>query len=480
MNVKLIARLQGAILLIEAAAMVPSLVIAVIYGDVTDIHAMASAITLTLAVGLPMRCISKPDNLNTRAKEGLACVGMSWLMMSAFGAIPFMVSDMLPNFVDAFFEAVSGFTTTGATVVTSFSPYPHGVMFWRACIHWIGGMGVLVLTMALLPKLTGHTAHLIRAESPGPTFSKLVPKMGDSAKILYIIYFFLTLIEFIALLIAGLNPYDAAIHAMSTAGTGGFSNYAASVGAFMNPAAEWIITIFMFLFGVNFALFFKVLTKDVKGALKSEELHWYLAFAVLAIGYITWKLIPIYGSFSEALRYSSFQVGSFMSTTGFATADINTWPNSVQMVLVALMFVGSCAGSTAGGMKVVRIALLFKQGGRAIQTTFQPRKIKVLHFEGQAVSPTVLSQVAVFAFVYVTTVVLGAVLISLDECYGFSTNFTSALSCVSNVGPVLGGISDMSGYSAFSKVVMSLLMLCGRLELFPMLVLIHPDLYRKG
>ena len=470
----------GSILLIEAAAMVPSLLIAFLYRDPGDARALTISILITCLAALPLRLVSKEENTALRAKEGFASVGLCWIALAVFGCLPFIFSGMLPHFIDALFETVSGLTTTGATVLTNYDVYPHGTMFWRAFTHWIGGMGVLVLTMALLPKLTQHTSHLIRAESPGPTFSKLVPKMGDSAKILYVIYIVLTAIEFLLLVLVGLKPYDAILHAMSTAGTGGFSNYAASVGAFQSPVVDFIITVFMFLFGVNFALYFKAITGDIKGAAGDEELRWYLLAAAAAILFIASRLVPIYGDFLTALRYSAFQVGSFMSTTGFCTADINTWPGSVQMLLVVLMFMGSCAGSTAGGIKVVRIALLFKQGKREIGRTFQPRRVKVIHFEEKGVDKSVLQQVSVFAFVYMATILGGAFLISLDECYGFSTNFTSALSCVSNVGPVLGGISDMSGYSYFSKVVMSFLMLCGRLELFPMLILLHPDLYRKG
>ena len=356
-------------------------------------------------------------------------------------------------------------------------------MFWRSFTHWIGGMGVLVLTLALLPQMSGRTSHLVRAESPGPSLSKIVPKMGDSAKILYIIYGVLTALEFVVLMIAGMNPYDAAIHAVGTAGTGGFSNYGASVAAFNSPAIEWIITFFMLLFGVNFALFYRMLLKDWKSVVRNEELRWYLCIAGAAILFISLMITPAYGDFLTALRYGAFQVASIISTTGFATANFDLWPQAVKMVILLLMFVGSCAGSTAGGMKIVRVALLSKQGKREVRRTFQPRKVQVVRFEGKGVEETMLHQVAVFAFVYIALILTGMFLISLDGRFGFETNFTAALTCVSNVGPGLasvGPVENFAGYSDFSKVVLSMLMLAGRLELFPILVLFHPSLWKKG
>ena len=482
MNKRLVLRLLGAILLIEALAMAPSLAISFLYGD-GDALALLSSMALLAALGFPAWRFAHPREQNLRAREGFLVVALSWVLLSAFGALPFVISGLIPNYIDAFFEAVSGFTTTGATLMGNFDGLPRGVMFWRSFTHWIGGMGVLVLTLALLPQMTGRSSHLVRAESPGPSLSKIVPKMGDTAKILYLIYGALTMIELAALIIAGMSPYDAAIHAMGTAGTGGFSNYGSSVGAFDSAVIDAIITFFMVLFGINFALFYRVLVGGWRDALRSEELHWYLALFAGSTLFVSLMILPQYGTFLNALRYGSFQVATIMSTTGYATADFNLWPQAVKALIVVLMFIGSCAGSTAGGIKVVRVGILCKLGCREVRRTFQPRKVQVVRFEGKGVEENRLTQVSVFFFVYVLLVLVGMFLVSLEGLYDLETNFTAVLTCISNVGPGLGHVGpveNFSGYGPFAKVVLSLLMLAGRLELFPILVLFHPSAWRKG
>lgn len=482
MNIRLILRMLGAISLIEAAAMLPSAIISLIYGDGDFLPLLMSAL-IAAAVGLLMRTVSKPKDTGMRAREGFVSVALAWILLSVLGALPFVFSGFLPHFVDALFEAISGFTTTGATVVTNFDHMPHGVAFWRSFTHWIGGMGVLVLTLAFLPKITGNTSHLVRAESPGPTLSKIMPKMGDTAKMLYLIYLVLTIIEFIILMIAGMNPYDAAIHAMGTAGTGGFSNYGASVGAFNSTVIEVIITIFMVLFGINFALFYQLITGHWKEVVRNEELRWYLSIFIVAFALMTLFILPYYGSLGSALRYAGFQVASLMSTTGYATADFAQWPSSAQMLVFVLLFVGSCAGSTAGGIKTVRIALAVKQGRREIRHAFQQRKVQRVRFEGRGVEEQMLHQVMIYIFVYVFLALLGGFLISLENKYDVLTNFTASLTCISNVGPGLAGVGpaeNFAGYGIFAKLVMSLLMLAGRLELYPLLVLFHPAAWRRS
>ncbi len=482
MNKRLVLRLLGAILLIEALAMAPSLAISLLYGD-GDALALLSSMALLAALGFPAWRFAHPREQNLRAREGFLVVALSWVLLSAFGALPFVISGLIPNYIDAFFEAVSGFTTTGATVLGNFEGVPRGVMFWRSFTHWIGGMGVLVLTLALLPQMTGRSSHLVRAESPGPSLSKIVPKMGDTAKILYLIYGVLTVIELAALIIAGMSPYDAAIHAMGTAGTGGFSNYGSSIGAFDSAAIDAIITFFMVLFGINFALFYRVLVGGWRDAIRSEELRWYLALFAGSTLFVSLMILPQYGTFLNALRYGSFQVATIMSTTGYATADFNLWPQAVKALIVVLMFIGSCAGSTAGGIKVVRVGILCKLGCREVRRTFQPRKVQVVRFEGKGVEENRLTQVSAFFFVYVLLVLAGMFLVSLEGLYDLETNFTAVLTCISNVGPGLGHVGpveNFSGYGPFAKVVLSLLMLAGRLELFPILVLFHPSAWRKG
>ena len=482
MSRKLIFRLIGSMLLVEALAMIPALIIALIYRD-GDAPALAISIALLLLIGGPMYLFfRKSEGGNLRAREGFLAVALSWILLSFFGALPFVFSGLIPNFISALFEAVSGFTTTGATVLTNFDNLPHGVIFWRSFTHWIGGMGVLVLTLALLPRMSGRSSHLVRAESPGPTLSKIVPKMGDTAKILYLIYAALTVLEFIILMIAGMNAYDAAIHALGTAGTGGFSNKADSVGAFNSPVIEGIITVFMVLFGINFVMYYKLLTRAWRDVTGNEELKWFLGIFVAVTAFMTISLIPTYGNPLTSLRYASFQVASVISTTGFATADFNLWPIANRMLILLIMFIGSCAGSTAGGMKVCRIGMLCKQGLREVRHVFQPFKVQVVRFEGKGVDEAVLRQVAVFSFVYVSLILLGGFLISLEGRFDVETNLTAALTCVSNVGPGLGAVGpveNFAGYGPFAKVVLCFLMLAGRLELFPILALFHPAIWRK-
>ena len=481
MNIKLLFRLLGAILLVEAAAMLPSLLIAVGYGEG---DALSSLITILLlvAVGAPLRLFIKTEHTNLRAREGFLVVSLAWVLLSVFGALPFVISGVIPNFIDALFEAVSGFTTTGASIMTIVEGQPHGIMFWRCFTHWIGGMGVLVLTLALLPQMSGRTSHLVRAESPGPTLSKIVPRMGDTAKILYIIYGVLTVVNFLALLAAGMNPYDAGIHALGTAGTGGFSNYAASVGHFSSAWIEWITTFFMLVFGINFALYYKVFTGGWKDALRSEELHWFLGIIGGVTLLLTVSILPEYGNFFTALRYGAFQTATIISTTGYATADFNLWPIAAKMLILLTMFCGSCAGSTAGGMKICRVGMMCKLGLREVRRTIQPRKVQVVRFEGKPVEEETLHQVGVFMFVYVLLIVLGATAISLEGKFDVQTNLTAALTCVSNVGPGLGEVGpagSFAGYGPFATLLLSFLMLAGRLEIFPMLALFHPAMWRK-
>ncbi len=483
MNKRLVIRLQGSILLIEALAMLPSLLLAFYYGDSGDAAAFLKTIGLILVFALPMYFFSRPNETNLRPREGFVAVALAWVLLSVFGGLPFLFGGLFTRFEDAFFEAVSGFTTTGATVLTQFEGVPRGIIFWRSFTHWIGGMGVLVLTLALLPKMTGRASHLAKAESPGPSFSKVLPKMGDSAKILYIIYGVLTFVQFILLVIVGkMNLYDAAIHALSTAGTGGFSNYGQSVAAFDSVAVDVIINVFMLIFGINFALFYSLLIGDWRSFIKSEELHWFLGIVGVAIFAISLIILPMYGNFFTALRYGSFQVSTIISTTGFMTADFDLWPSAAKMILLFLMIVGSCAGSTAGGIKIVRMALMSKTIKREVRRTFQPRKVQVVRFEGRGVEESMLSQISLFIVAYLALILFGTFLVSLEGKFDLLSNLTAALTCVSNVGPGLGAVGptkNFAEYGVFAKYVLSALMLCGRLELFPIFVLFHPAVWRR-
>ena len=494
MNRKLIIRVLGAILAIEALAMIPAFLVSLYYHD-GDTAAIGWSFLLTISVGAAMYLIPKTDrNSYLRLKEGFIIVAVGWILMSCFGAIPYMLSGMFTRFENAFFEAVSGFTTTGASVFEGFDNYMHGVVFWRATTHWVGGMGVLVLTLALLPKLTGRTAHLVKAESPGPSLSKLVPKTGTTAKILYKIYILLTSLEFVSLLLCGLDAYDAAVHTFATAGTGGFSNYGASIAAYNSVAVDVVITVFMFMFGVNFALYYKCLIGEkLKAFWHDEEFRTYLFIALSFIFLITFFNCSFYrgelgaeasaGSvFLTSLRYSSFQLSSIISTTGFVTYDFSRWPAASQMLLILAMFIGSCAGSTAGGIKVVRVNMLAKMSRRNVLSTGRPRKVDVIRIDRKAVDENIVSQVAQFAIMYVALVFIGAFLVSLDGKYDVLTNLSASLTCVSNVGPGLGAVGpvyNFANYGIWGKTVLSFLMLFGRLELLPMFILFTRTAWKK-
>ena len=477
MNRKLIIRLLGAILCVVAVAMIPSIALALYFGD-GDAGVLANCSICLMIPGLAVWFLVKPKHAShLRLREGFLVVALGWVVLSLGGALPFFFSGLYPRFEDAFFESVSGFTTTGATVLTEFEGFPRGIMFWRATTHWVGGMGVLVLTLALLPRLTGRTSHLVRAESPGPSLSKLVPHTATTAKLLYRIYILLTFLEFLALLLCGLRPYDAALHSLSTAGTGGFSNYGESVGAFRNVEAEAVITAFMFMFGVNFALYYRFLISGPRDKLRSffgdEEFRWYFGIVCAFILLLTLFNLPFYGQDPlRSFRYSAFQLCSVMSTTGFVTANFNLWPIASRMLIFFAMFIGACAGSTAGGIKIVRVVVMGKHARRAIHSTDRPKKVQVVRLDGRAVDESMLSQIAVFVIIYFFLVIFSGFLLSLEGKFEAIDNLSAALTCISNVGPAFGALaSDFTGYGVFGKLICSVLMLAGRLELFPILIL---------
>ena len=482
MNRRLIVRLQGATLMLEAVLMLPALFVSLYYRDGTA-AAFAKSAGILLVLGFPLWFFAKPSGRNLHAREGLVSVAISWILLSLFGALPYLFSGVIPRVMDAIFESASGFTTTGATVLGILEIQPRGILFWRSFTLWIGGMGVLVLTLALLPQMTGRTSFLMRAESPGPGLSKLVPKMGDMAKLLYLMYVVLTVLQALALLMAGMTPFDAMLHALGTAGTGGFSNYTANVGHFQNPWVEGITFAFMALFGVNFAMFYRALKGSWREVFRSEELRWYAAILLAATLAITLFLLPTYQSLGTSLRHSAFQVASMASTTGYTTANIGQWHQGARMILLLLMFIGACGGSTAGGLKVVRLATLIKAARGEAQHAFRPRKVQVLRMEGKAVDDSVVSQTLVFFFLYTGFILLGTFALSLENLFSFEDNLTAALAGVSNGGVVFSAsavVHDFAAYGWFSKLTLVFLMLLGRLEIFPVLVLFHPSLWRRS
>ena len=480
MNKRLTFKLIGKVLLVEAALMLVPLAVSLILGG-GDAMSMLISMLVTAVVGGGMALIPT-QNDNLRAREGFAVVSFSWLLVSFFGALPFWIHGCIPSLLDAFFETVSGFTTTGATILTDVESLPKGLLFWRSFTHWVGGMGVLVLSLALLPKMGTRSIYLMRAESPGPSVDKLVPRVGNNAKILYQLYVWLSVLILIALLCTGMNLYDALIHVFGAAGTGGFSNYNASVGAFNSAAVEIIIGVFMALFGVNFSMYYYMLRRNWRVCASNSELRTYVGLVLGASVLIALNIMPQYGGkFFTSLRYSFFQVSSVMTTTGYATADFDVWPQFSRTLLVGLMLVGACAGSTGGGIKVIRVQLLAKGMIREIRRTIHPRSVNTVRLDGRTVDDGMISGVLSFFFAYMSVLVVSTLIISLDG-FSFETNLTAVIATLSNIGPGLGMVGPTGNFSAFSdlsKVVLSLCMLIGRLEIFPMLMLLAPSAWRK-
>lgn len=478
MNFKLVFHITGKVLMLEASAMLLPLLVALIYGE--SPLPFVYAVAITLGIGFLLSRL--PHKKLFFAREGFFTVGLIWLLMGLFGALPFWFCGGFDSFVDCLFECYSGFTTTGATILTDIEALPRGILFWRSFTHWLGGMGVLVLTTALLPSMGIRSHFLIQAESPGPVFSKLTPKQSQTSKVLYTIYCVLTLVETALLKLAGMPLYDSFIHAFSSAGTGGFSNRNLSVGAYGSPVIEMIIAVFLLLFSINFALFFLVVCGRVKDALKSDEMRFFVGLVVLSTLVITINISPVYLSAWESFRYAFFQVTSIISTTGFATADYTFWPMFSQVIILLLMLCGACAGSTGGGMKCSRILLNLRCLFREIRQIIHPRSVSVVKLDGKVVEENTLRSVTLFTGCYFAVILLGTLVVSLDN-FSFATSFTAALTCVSNVGPGLDMVGPSGNFSAFSqvsKLVLSACMVIGRLEIFPILVLFSRGAWRKA
>lgn len=476
MNIKLVFKLLGRVLLVEAGAMVIPMVVALLYRE-SPLPFLFS-ILIILCISLPLSFL--PTQRHFFVREGFVSVGLLWLATGIVGGLPFYFSGYFNSFIDCVFEASSGFTTTGATILTDIEALPYGILFWRAFTHWLGGMGVLVLATAIIPSLGVRSHYLAQAESPGPVFSKLVPKQSQTSKILYQMYFALTLAEVVLLKICGLPLYDALIHAFSTAGTGGFSNRNLSVGAYGNPTAEIIIAIFALLFSLNFGLYFLLLQRRFKEVLKSDEARFFLGVVTVSTALITLNILPLYANVWDSLRYAFFQVASIISTTGFATADYVFWPHFSQMILIILMFCGACAGSTGGGIKCSRVLMLLRNIRRELHRIAHPRAVEVVRLDGKPVDESTLHSVMVFIGFYVLIVLTAALVVSFDNL-AFDVSFSAALTCVSNVGPGLATIGPSGNFSAFSplsKVVLSLCMIIGRLEIYPILVMFSRHTWR--
>lgn len=481
MNYKAMLKILGHVLKYEVILMLIPLAISLIYGD-GDFLAFLLTILLVVPIAY-LLCRIETKNDIIYPKEGFFTVGIAWVIISAVGAMPFMLSGAIPNFIDAFFETVSGFTTTGATILTQVEGLPRGILFWRSFTHFIGGMGFLVLILSLMPSIgSTNTIHLLKAESPGPTPGKIVPKIKQTAMILYIIYTIMTIIETIMLVCAGMSVYDALIHALGTAGTGGFSNMNASVAAFHNPAVEWIIAVFMFLFGVNFALYFQLIEGNIKDFFKNEELRYYCLIVFGAIALITLNILDFNkGNVIKSVRDSAFQVSSIVTTTGYATTDFNLWPTFSKMILAILMLVGAMAGSTGGGIKTIRVVIMFKAIKREINKLLHPRRIQSVKIDGRTIEENTITGVFLFMGAYAIVGLIAVFIVSIDN-FDFTTTITSVIATLSNIGPgleLVGPTGNFGMFSGLSKIVLSFCMLAGRLEFYPMLILFSPSLWRK-
>ncbi len=488
MNYRMIVRYLGWLLLLEAVMLLLPLALCLGFREsltmlVSYLGTMAGLLLLGGAASF-----RKPKNTAIYAKEGLVIVGLSWILMSAFGALPFVFSGYIPQFVDAFFEVVSGFTTTGATILTDIEALPKSLLMWRSFTHWVGGMGVLVLMLAILPRSESNYLHIMRAEMPGVKVGKLSSKIRMTGVILYGIYFALCIAEVIFLLCGGMSLYDAVLHTFSTAGTGGFSCYNDSIAHFANAGyahaayLEYVITVFMILFGINFNLYYFILLKRFHAVLFNEELRYYLGMILAAAAVITWNTYSLYTTLESGIRHALFQVASIITTTGFVTFNYDTWPSLSRLLLLLLMFVGSCAGSTGGGLKVSRVLLLCKEGRRELRRQIRPRIQQSVKLDGKAVERETLRTVGNYFFLFMAVAAVSVMLVALDG-KDIITSITSVMTCMNNVGPglgdVVGAVGNFASLSVLSKLVLIFDMLAGRLELIPILSLLSVTTWRR-
>ena len=475
MNKRMIAYILGILLLCEAGLLLLPTIVSLIYGE-SVVTSFLATIALLVATGLILVAM-KPKNKTIYARHGLVIVALGWILMSLFGALPFYFSGEIPNYLNALFESVSGFTTTGSSILTDVEALSKSMLFWRSFTHWIGGMGVLVFIMAVLPLAGGGgDLHLMKAESPGPNVSKLVPKSTKTAQILYSIYLVLTIIEILILLFGGMSLFESVTLTFGTAGTGGFGVLNSSIASY-SPFCQGVITVFMTLFGINFNFYFLLLCKKFKDAFKSEEVWTYLAIMASAIVVIAINVKDMFASFGEALHHSAFQVSSVMTTTGYATTDFNQWPELSRMIMLAVMCVGACAGSTGGGLKVSRVILLLKSARREFRRISHPRSVKIITFDGNRVSDDTIRNTFAYFFIYVMIFAASVLVVALDN-FDFTTTVTSVIATLNNIGPglnMVGATGNFSEFGFLSKLVLIADMLLGRLEIFPLLFLFAPS-----
>lgn len=481
MNIRIIGNYVGQALRVEWLFMIPALILAIVFGEWYSAIGFAVTIIALVLVSFGLSVI-KVEERTIYTREGFVIVALSWISMSIFGALPFFISGAIPNYIDCIFETVSGFTTTGASVLRDVEALPKSLLYWRSFTNWLGGMGAIVFLLAISPKeKTKGSLRILRAESPGPIVGKLVPKIRSTALLLYKIYIALTVLEMIMLVAGGMPVFESVCHSFSTAGTGGFSVKNASIGAYDSDYIQIVIGVFMLLFGINFNVFYLLLIRKVKQALFNQELRLYLGIAAFSVAAVTINTLGMFKNAGEALKHSFFQVSSIMTTTGFATTDFNLWPEFSKCLLVVLMVLGACAGSTAGGIKMARLLILLKSFRNTIQRMIHPRSVKIIKIDGEIVEESTVREVTVFMTAYVMIFGASLLAISLDN-FDFETTVTSVVATLNNVGPGLGGVgptSNFADFSVFSKIILSLNMLIGRLEIFPMLMLVAPSLWKR-
>ncbi len=478
MNYKIIRYIVGWVLNFEAACLLLPLLCAAVYGE-KELIAFALC-SLICAVCGAVLTIKKPKNKAMYSKEGYVIVALSWFVISLFGCIPFMLSGAIPRFINALFETVSGFTTTGASILNDVESLPRSVLFWRSFTHWIGGMGVLVFLVAILPLSGGSNLYLIKAESPGPSVNKLVPKVRSTAKILYGFYIMLTVLEVVFLLAGGMSIFDSLTTSFGTAGTGGLGIKNDSIASF-TPYSQWVVAAFMMLFGIDFSVYYLLIVKHITGVLRSEEFKVYIGIVLTAIVLLCVNCHSYFSNFGDLLRHTAFQTTSLISTTGYGTVDFDKWPEFSKTILLMLMFSGACAGSTGGGIKVSRLVILFKSIVKEIKIAAMPKSTHKITMNGKTVEHETVRAINVFMMAYLFIAVSSLLLISIDG-HGFTTNFTAVIASLNNIGPGfadVGPTKNFAFYSTFSKIVLIFDMLAGRLEIFPMLVLFSPYTWRK-
>ena len=479
MNIRMVIYLLGCVLNVEGVALLVPFVIGMIFGEKQAFSFLITA-GICFFVGI-LLIIKKPKNTKIYAREGFVTVALSWIIMSAMGALPFVLNSDIPSYVSAFFETVSGFTTTGSTILTDIESLSHASLFWRAETHWLGGLGIIVFLLGIVRLSGGYSMQLLKAESPGPSTDKFMPRLRYTSIILYAIYTVLTGIEFVLLMIFKMPWFDAITTAFATAGTGGFSVKNASIAAYGSPGVEIIITVFMVLFGINFAAYFLLIRGEFKAVLKNEEIRTFLIIIVVSASLITLNIRNIYPGIGEAIRHSFFSVGSIISTTGFITQDFDLWPTFSKMILVILMFIGACAGSTGGGMKVSRIIVLFKAGVKEIQHLIHPKSITTIKLDGKKVSSEMIKGILAYFTVEMIVISVSTLIVSLNG-FDTTTTVTSVITCIHNVGPglnMVGPVGNFASFSVLSKIVLSFNMLVGRLEIMPMLILFSPATWKR-